>query len=73
MMGFLLLEGVWCRCGNWKDMRRPDSWGEGSSYRGELADLTVAFIRRLKYTKGEWYGKNFDLLDCQEQDHEDGG
>ena len=54
-------------------MSRPDSWGEGSSYRGELADLTVAFIRRLKYTKGEWYGKNFDLIDCQEQDHEDGG
>ena len=41
--------------------------GEGSSYRGELADLAVAFIGCLKHTKGEWYGKNFDLIDWQEQ------
>ena len=41
--------------------------GEGSSYRGELADLAVAFIGCLKHTKGEWYGKNFELIDWQEQ------
>ena len=29
--------------------------GEGSTYRGELADLAVAFIGCLKHTKGEWY------------------
>ena len=40
---------------------------DGSHYSGELAELAVAFIGCLKHTKGEWYGKNFDLIDWQEQ------
>ncbi len=31
------------------------------------ADKAVLFINQLKHTKGEWYGKNFDLLPWQEQ------
>jgi len=27
----------------------------------------VTFINLLKHTKGEWYGKPFDLIDWQEQ------
>src|SRR5690625_4490046 len=28
---------------------------------------SVNFINCLKHTKGEWFGKNFDLIDWQEQ------
>ena len=31
------------------------------------ADRAVLFINQLKHTKGEWYGKPFDLLPWQEQ------
>ena len=31
------------------------------------ADRAVLFINQLKHTKGEWYGKSFDLLPWQEQ------
>lgn len=31
-----------------------------------LADRAVAFINALKHTKGEWHGKNFELLPWQE-------
>ena len=30
-----------------------------------LADRAINFIGMLKHTKGEWYGKNFELLDWQ--------
>src|SRR5690625_5800218 len=29
--------------------------------------MAVNFISYLKHTKGEWFGKNFDLIDWQEQ------
>ena len=32
-----------------------------------LADRAVAFISALKHTKGEWHGKNFELLPWQEK------
>ena len=32
-----------------------------------LADRAVAFISSLKHTKGEWHGKNFELLDWQDK------
>jgi hypothetical protein len=31
------------------------------------ADFVVSFIRQLKHTKGQWYGKNFELLEWQEK------
>ena len=31
-----------------------------------LADRAVTFISALKHTKGEWHGKNFELLPWQE-------
>ena len=40
---------------------------EGSVYNKTTADNAVAFINCLKHTKGEWYGRNFDLIDWQEQ------
>jgi len=36
-------------------------------YHKERADRAVAFISSLKHTKGDWYGKNFDLLPWQEK------
>ena len=33
----------------------------------DMADRAVTFINLLKHTKGEWYGKPFDLIDWQEQ------
>ena len=36
-------------------------------YNENLANRAVAFINSLKHTKGEWYGKNFVLLDWQEK------
>ena len=32
-----------------------------------LADRAFAFISALKHTKGEWHGKNFELLPWQEK------
>ncbi|GGN65052.1 hypothetical protein GCM10007971_33520 [Oceanobacillus indicireducens] len=40
---------------------------DGSVYNKESADHAVNFINCLKHTKGEWFGKNFDLIDWQEQ------
>ena len=41
--------------------------GEQSYYDKDAADMAVNFINCLKHTKGEWFGKNFDLIDWQEQ------
>ena len=38
-----------------------------SHYDEDMADRAVTFINLLKHTKGEWYGKPFDLIDWQEQ------
>jgi len=38
-----------------------------SRYDPALADSAVAFINCLRHTKGEWYGKHFELIDWQEQ------
>lgn len=38
-----------------------------SHYDRETADRVVSFINLLKHTKGEWFGKPFDLIDWQEQ------
>ena len=38
-----------------------------SHYDKEAADYAVAFIESLRHTKGIWAGKNFQLLDWQEQ------
>lgn len=40
---------------------------EQSYYDKDAADMAVNFINCLKHTKGEWFGKNFDLIDWQEQ------
>lgn len=40
---------------------------EQSYYDKDAADMAVNFISYLKHTKGEWFGKNFDLIDWQEQ------
>lgn len=36
-------------------------------YDKDAADMAVNFINCLKHTKGEWFGKDFDLIDWQEQ------
>ena len=33
----------------------------------EMADRAISFITSLKHTKGEWHGKNFELLPWQEK------
>ena len=38
-----------------------------SAYDREAADAAVSFIGCLRHTKGEWYGKPFELIDWQEQ------
>lgn len=38
-----------------------------STYNKNLADYAVEFIERLSHTKGKWVGKQFKLLDWQEQ------
>ena len=38
-----------------------------SHYDKVLADRAVAFISLLKHTKGEWYGRPFELIDWQEE------
>ena len=38
-----------------------------SYYDKDAADYAVAFIESLRHTKGIWAGKNFQLLDWQEQ------
>ena len=38
-----------------------------SRYDKDAADRAVTFISLLKHTKGEWYGKPFELIDWQEQ------
>jgi len=40
---------------------------DGSAYGKTAADKAVSFIECLKHTKGEWYGKPFELIDWQEQ------
>ena len=40
---------------------------EQSYYDKDAADMAVNFINCLKHTKGEWFGRNFDLIDWQEQ------
>lgn len=40
---------------------------EGSYYCKEKADSAIDFIKCLKHSKGEWAGKNFELLDWQEK------
>jgi len=40
---------------------------DGSAYDKTAADKAVSFIECLKHTKGEWYGRNFELIDWQEQ------
>lgn len=38
-----------------------------SHYDKEAADFAVSFIQCLCHTKGTWAGKNFELMDWQEQ------
>ena len=38
-----------------------------SYYDKDAADFAVAFIESLCHTKGTWAGKNFELIDWQEQ------
>jgi len=38
-----------------------------SRYDKTAADNAAAFINCLKHTKGEWHGRNFDLIDWQER------
>jgi len=38
-----------------------------SRYDKDAADRAVTFISLLKHTKGEWYGRPFELIDWQEQ------
>ena len=40
---------------------------ETSHYDKEAADFAVEFIENLTHTKGQWAGKNFELIDWQEQ------
>jgi phage terminase large subunit-like protein len=40
---------------------------KGSHYDKEKADFAVNFIECLCHTKGTWAGKNFELIDWQEQ------
>ncbi|MBR1530243.1 MAG: hypothetical protein IJ642_13235 [Oscillospiraceae bacterium] len=40
---------------------------ENSHYDKKKADFAVNFIQCLCHTKGEWYGKKFELMDWQEQ------
>ena len=40
---------------------------ETSHYDKGAADFAVSFITCLKHTKGEWYGKPFELIDWQEK------
>lgn len=37
----------------------------GELFNPDLAQRAITFINMLKHTKGEWYGKNFDLLPWQ--------
>ena len=48
--------------GHWTD----HSTRKENHYQSSLADRAVAFINALKHTKGEWHGKNFELLPWQE-------
>lgn len=54
-------------------MRKPTKYkptafmAKGSTYDEAAADHAVAFINLLNHTKGEWYGKPFDLIPWQEQ------
>ena len=40
---------------------------EDSRYDKKAADYAVSFIECLSHTKGTWAGKNFELLNWQEQ------
>lgn len=40
---------------------------KGSHYDKDKADFAVSFIKCLCHTKGTWAGKNFELIDWQEQ------
>ena len=40
---------------------------KGSHYDKDKADFAVSFIECLCHTKGTWAGKNFELIDWQEQ------
>lgn len=40
---------------------------KGSHYDKDKADFAVSFIQCLCHTKGTWAGKNFELIDWQEQ------
>lgn len=37
----------------------------GELFNPDLAQRAITFINMLKHTKGEWHGKNFDLLPWQ--------
>lgn len=39
----------------------------GELFNPDLAQRAITFINMLKHTKGEWHGKNFDLLPWQTQ------
>ena len=39
----------------------------GNKFDPSLAERAKTFINMLKHTKGEWYGKNFELLPWQEK------
>ena len=39
----------------------------GELFNPDLAQRAITFINILKHTKGEWHGKNFDLLPWQTQ------
>ena len=46
---------------------RGDGLRDKVFYNENLANRAVAFINSLKHTKGEWYGKHFELLEWQEK------
>jgi len=50
-----------------KNYKPTTYMADGSVYNKTAADNAVAFINCLKHTKGEWYGRHFDLIDWQEQ------
>lgn len=50
-----------------KDYKPTKFMAKTSYYDEDAADFAVAFIESLCHTKGTWAGKNFELIDWQEQ------
>ena len=62
---FLCVKEAWMRK---LEQYKPTRFKLPSShYDKDAADRAVTFISLLKHTKGEWYGRPFELIDWQEQ------